>query len=50
MGHEAEAGLDACRNQVRIKYMGMGQNQTTKGPLVLAFVSIFQGSILGFHF
>ena len=29
---------------------GMGQNQTTKGLLVSAFVSIYQGSMLGSYF
>ena len=33
-----------------IKDMGMGQNKTTRGPQVLVFGSIYQGSIFGTHF
>ena len=31
-------------------HMGMGQNQTTRGPQVLVHVSIYQGPILGYLF
>ena len=31
-------------------HLGMGQNQTTRGPQVLVHVSIYQGSILGTYF
>ena len=30
--------------------MGMGQNETARGPLVFVLVSIYQGSILGLPF
>ena len=35
---------------VRAALSGMGQNEATRGPLVLVFVSICQGSILGPYF
>ena len=36
--------------QVLYDYMGMGQNQATRGPHVLVHVAIYQGSILGTYF
>ena len=30
--------------------MGLGQNETTRGLLVVVFVSVYQGSILGTYF
>ena len=29
--------------------LGISQNSTTRGPLVLVFISTYQGSILGTH-
>ena len=37
-------GLGVC---VVCHYLGMGPNETTRGPQVLVHVSIYQGSILG---
>ena len=44
------AGLLSRLPVLRLSHVGMGQNETARGPQVLVFGFIYQGSLLGTYF
>ena len=47
---DPKTGFLRTRKMVQDSHLGVGQNQTTRGPQVVVQASIYQGSIFGYLF